>query len=143
MINEETALKPFLIGLPALTPELAGKAVIDWLKLNAAAGNTTIHEAGVLVFGNLLQSYERVATQSPCRASISLMFDSMASADAYKKHGVGSRATQVPNTLFSLYAIKIVGDGSNQVLTAAQTVPYLNSTAKGAMNYEPAELERW
>jgi hypothetical protein len=142
MIYEEPGLKPFLIGLPPLTPALAGKAVVDWLKLNAAAGNTSVHEAGVLVFGNLLQSYERVATESPCRASISLMYDSMAAGDVYKKHGVGARATQVPNTLFSLYAIKIVGDGSNQMLTAAQTKPYLNTSVTGNMNYDPAELKK-
>ena len=140
MIFEEPALKPFLIGVPPITPALAGKAVLDWLKTNAAAGNTTVHEAGVLVFGDLLQNYERIASQSPCRASISLMYDSMASGDAYKQHGVGAKATQIPDSLFSLYAIKIVGDGSNQAMTAAQTVPYLNSTQKGSMNYDPAEL---
>ena len=73
MIFEETALKKFIVGVPKITPELAGHAVLDWLKRNAAAGNTTVHEAGVLVFGNLLEGYERVAAHSPCRASISLM----------------------------------------------------------------------
>ena len=34
-----------------------------------------VHEAGVLVFGNLLEGYERVAAISPCRASISLMYE--------------------------------------------------------------------
>lgn len=140
MIYEETALKPFLVGIPKITPELAGNAVVKWLTTNAAAGNTSVHEAGVLVFGNLLENYERISTQTPCRASISLMFDSMASGDVYKKYGVGARATQVPGTLFSLYAIKIVGDGSNQTLTAAQTEPYLNSTIKGSPNYDAAEM---
>ena len=80
LIYEETALKKFGVALPKITPELAGKAVIDWLKINASVGNTAVHEAGVLVFGNLLQNYERIAAQSPCRASISLMFDSMKEA---------------------------------------------------------------
>jgi predicted amidohydrolase YtcJ len=140
LIYEETALKPFLVGL-TLTPQVAAKATLDWLKLNAKAGNTTIHEAGVLVATGLLEGYQRVATDSPCRASISLMFDSMAAADPYKKHGTpGARATQVPGTLFSLYAIKIVGDGSNQVRTAAQTVPYLNTQETGKPNYDPSQL---
>ncbi|MGH9207238.1 MAG: amidohydrolase family protein [Acidimicrobiales bacterium] len=47
--------------------------MIDWLKINASYGDTTVHEAGVLVFGNLLEGYQRVAARSPCRASISLM----------------------------------------------------------------------
>jgi predicted amidohydrolase YtcJ len=141
MIYEESALKPFLIGIPSLTPALASKAVTDWLRANALAGNTSIHEAGVLVLGNLLDSYERVLTESQCRASISLMFDSMAHGDRYKAYGIGARAAQVPNTLFSAYAVKIVADGSNQAMTAAQTVPYLNSTESGSMNYDPAELK--
>jgi predicted amidohydrolase YtcJ len=141
MIYEESALKPFLIGIPSLTPALASKAVTDWLRANALAGNTSIHEAGVLVLGNLLDSYERVLAESQCRASISLMFDSMAHGDRYKAYGIGPRAAQVPNTLFSAYAVKIVGDGSNQAMTAAQTVPYLNSTESGLMNYDPAELK--
>jgi predicted amidohydrolase YtcJ len=140
MIYEEQALKPFLIGL-TITPQVAGRATLDWLKMNAKAGNTTVHEAGVLVFGNLLQGYERVATDSPARASISLMYDSMAQADSYKKYGApGAVATQVPGTLFSLYAIKIVGDGSNQVRTAAQTLPYLDTEEKGKPNYDAAQL---
>lgn len=141
MIYEESALKPFLIGVKDLTPAKGRDAVLAWLRRNAAAGNTTIHEAGVLVFGHLLEAYEQVATASPCRASISLMYDSMKAADAYKQHGAGARATQVPGTFFSLYAIKIVGDGSNQTMTAAQTQPYLNSKQKGSPNYTAEELD--
>ena len=55
----------------------------------------------------------------------------MDKAEPYKKYGHGARATQIPDSLFSLYAIKIVGDGSNQTKTAAQTLPYLNSERKG------------
>ena len=54
MIYEEPALKKFAVAIPKITPQLAGKAVVDWLKINASYGNTCVHEAGVLVFGNLL-----------------------------------------------------------------------------------------
>jgi predicted amidohydrolase YtcJ len=141
LIYEETALKKFAVALPKITPELAGKAVVDWLKINASVGNTAIHEAGVLVFGNLLQGYEQVAAQSPCRASISLMFDSMKEAEPYKKFGQGARATQIPNTLLSIYAMKIVGDGSNQTKSAAQTVPYVNGTEMGKLNFDGDEMK--
>ena len=141
LIYEETALKKFATALPKITPELAGKAVVEWLKINASVGNTAIHEAGVLVFGNLLQGYERVAAQSPCRASISLMFDSMKEAEPYKKFGQGARATQIPDTLLSIYAMKIVGDGSNQTKSAAQTVPYLSGAEKGALNFNGNEMK--
>jgi predicted amidohydrolase YtcJ len=141
LIYEETALKKFAIALPKITPEFAGKAVLEWLKINASVGNTTIHEAGVLVFGNLLQGYERVAARSPCRASISLMFESMKEAEPYKKFGQGARATQIPDTLLSIYAMKIVGDGSNQTKSAAQTMPYLSGTQKGQLNFNGEEMK--
>ncbi len=119
MIYEESALKKFAVAIPKITPELAGKAVIDWLKINASYGNTTVHEAGVLVFGDLLEGYERVAARSPCRASISLMYDSMKDAEPYKQYGHGAAATMIPDTTLTIYAMKIVGDGSNQTKSAA------------------------
>jgi predicted amidohydrolase YtcJ len=141
LIYEEAALKKFAVAIPKITPLLAGKAIIDWLKVNASFGNTTVHEAGVLVFGNLLEGYERVAAQAPCRASISLMYESMKDAEPYKKYGFGAQATQIPNTLLTIYAMKIIGDGSNQTKSAAQTLPYLNDNQKGSPNYDAAQLK--
>jgi len=141
MIYEESALKKFAVAIPKITPELAGKAVVDWLKINASFGNTSVHEAGVLVFGDLLEGYERVAAISPCRASISLMYESMKDAEPYKKYGHGALATRIPNTMLTIYAMKIVGDGSNQTKSAAQTVPYLNDTETGRPNFDAAELK--
>src|SRR5271157_4095886 len=80
MIYEEAALKKFAVAIPKITPQLAGRAVVDWLKINASCGNTSVHEAGVLVFGDLLEGYERVAAISPCRASIKIMYESMKDA---------------------------------------------------------------
>ena len=141
MIYEESALKKFAVAIPKITPQLAGKAVIDWLKVNASFGNTSVHEAGVLVFGNLLEDYERVAAQAPCRASISLMYESMKDAEPYEKYGFGAAATQIPNTMMTIYAMKIVGDGSNQTKSAAQTVPYLNDTEKGSPNFDATQMK--
>ena len=36
-----------------------------------------------------------------------------------------------------ILTVKIVGDGSNQTETGAQTKPYLNSTSKGSPNSVP------
>lgn len=141
MIYEESALKKFAVAIPKITPQLAGKAVVDWLKINASVGNTTVHEAGVLVFGDLLEGYGRVAVISPCRASISLMYESMKDAEPYKKYGHGAAATQIPDTMLTIYAMKIVGDGSNQTKTAAQTVPYLHDTNKGRPNFDAKQLK--
>jgi len=62
--------------------------------------------------------------------------------DAYRALGIGPRATQLPNTRFSLYGIKVIGDGSNQTLTGAQTIPYLGTQDKGATNYDIATLNK-
>ena len=43
--------------------------------------------------------------------------------------------------MFSLYGVKIVGDGSNQTETGAQTKPYLNSTSKGSPNFDAAQMK--
>ena len=141
MIYEESALKKFAVAIPKITPELAGKAVIDWLRINASYGNTTVHEAGVLVFGDLLQGYERVAAHSPCRASTSLMYDSMKDAEPYKQYGHGAVATVIPGTTLTIYAMKIVGDGSNQTKSAGQTIPYLNGQDKGRPNFDAQQLK--
>jgi len=44
--------------------------------------------------------------------------------------------------MFSLYGVKIVGDGSNQTETGAQTKPYLNASSKGAPNFDAALLKQ-
>jgi hypothetical protein len=140
LINEEPALKKFLIGFPEITPQFAGKAVMSWLALNAKAGNTLVHEPGVLVVGKILEGYEAIGKVTPVRTSISLMVDSMPAGERYRSLGFGAKATQLSESNLSLYAIKIVGDGSNQTKTAAQTVPYLNGTDTGHSNYDAATL---
>jgi len=55
MIYEIPALEKFAGAVPMVTPQLAGKAMVDWLKVNESFGNTCVHAAGVLVFGNLLE----------------------------------------------------------------------------------------
>ena len=44
--------------------------------------------------------------------------------------------------MFTLYGVKIVGDGSDQTETGAQTQPYLHSTDKGNPNYGPDLLKK-
>ena len=65
----------------------------------------------------------------------------MKDAEPYKQYGFGAAATQIPNTMMTIYAMKIVGDGSNQTKSAAQTVPYLNDTEKGRPNFDAAQMK--
>ncbi|VVE58597.1 amidohydrolase [Pandoraea anapnoica] len=149
VIYEMPALAMFSSAIPPekLTPENAGAAVAAWLATNASYGNTCIHEAGLLLPGaggdNLIGDYMAVANEASCRASVSLMVDSpesLKAAEPYKKFGYGAKATRIPNTQFSIYGMKVVGDGSNQTRTAAQRAPYLDGT-NGTPNYTPEALK--
>jgi predicted amidohydrolase YtcJ len=141
-IFEESALKKFAVALPPITPAFVAQAALNWFRTNAAAGNTTVHEAGVIGDAAMLQGYARIAGEAMCRASTSLMFEAMALGDAYKQYGYGGQATQIPNSPLTLYGIKIVGDGSNQTKSADQTQPYLGGTSKGFTNFGAAEMNR-
>jgi predicted amidohydrolase YtcJ len=70
------------------------------------------------------------------------MYNDLKSAEGYKNLGMGAKAALFPNSRFSLFGIKIVGDGSNQTLTGAQTIPYLNTSEKGTTNYSAADLKQ-
>ena len=70
------------------------------------------------------------------------MFDDAKGLAPFRARGLGKGAP-VGDSLFSLYGVKIVGDGSNQTETGAQTKPYLNSASKGSPNFDAAQLKRW
>jgi len=142
LIYEESAMLKFVLpALPKITPELFSRAVLDYFKTNAALGTTTLHEPGTLA-PEWIAGFAQLTNQGACRASASLMVDFLKEGDAYRALGIGPRATQLPNTRFSLYGIKVIGDGSNQTLTGAQTIPYLGTQDKGATNYDIATLNK-
>ncbi len=70
------------------------------------------------------------------------MFDDMKGLKPWRSLGLGPKGAAVAESLFSLYGVKIVGDGSNQTETGAQTKPYLNSTSKGSPNFDAAQLKQ-
>ncbi|MBV8530409.1 MAG: amidohydrolase, partial [Candidatus Eremiobacteraeota bacterium] len=137
----ETNMIPFFATLK-ITPQAIAKGFQTHLARCAAVGLTTIHEAGSGLTGrttDILGGYQQLAssTASPVRLSSSPMIDFLDDGNAYaRRYGTpGPRAIQVPGSLLSFYAVKIVGDGSNQTETAGQTIPYLNSDKKGTVNY--------
>lgn len=140
LVYEESALKKVLLpALPKITPQLAAKAVSDYLFSVAACGNTTVHEPGTLS-SRWIAPFAKLSNRLACRTSASLMYEDMKGIEPYRSLGLGVKATQLPNSLFSLYGIKIVADGSNQTETGAQTLPYLDSTIKGSANYDATQL---
>lgn len=143
MIFEPPALQKFVVGLPKLSLELVGNAVKTFLYQSAALGITMVHEAGAYApTVGALEGYKAVMASSPVRYSASPAVEFIdAAMEFVKPYGSpGAKALEIPGTLLSLYAVKIVSDGSPQQETAFQLQPYLNSTNTGLPNYTAEEL---
>ncbi|MEI7599327.1 MAG: amidohydrolase [Aestuariivirga sp.] len=141
LVYEESGmLKVISAGMPKITPQLATKAINTFLQSVAASGNTLVHEPGTLK-SEWIEPFTKIAAQAPVRTSASLMYEDIKGFEPYRKLGLGARAAQLPDTLFMLYGVKIVGDGSNQTRTGAQTQPYLNETFSGTTNFDAAQMK--
>lgn len=141
LIYEESALLKFApFFLPKITQEIGAKSLTDYLKAVAATGTTFVHEPGTLR-AEWIEPFAKLSGDLSCRTSASVMYTDLKKLAPYKTLGLGPKAAQLPNSTFSLYAVKIVADGSPQTETAAYTQPFLNSTNKGKPNFTPAQLK--
>ncbi len=142
MVYEESAMLKFAVHfLAKITPELAAKAITDFCRHMASVGNTMLHEPGTIRSG-WIEPFAKLSNTLACRTSASVMFDDMKGLTPWRSLGLGPKGATVANSLFSLYGVKIVGDGSNQTETGAQTKPYLNSTSKGSPNFDAAQMKQ-
>ena len=140
-VYEESAMLKFAVHfLGKVTPEVAAKAVTDFCRHMASVGNTMMHEPGT-IRSDWIEPFAKLSNSLACRTSASVMFDDMKGLTPWRSQGLGKGAP-VDNSLFSLYGVKIVGDGSNQTETGAQTKPYLNSTSKGSPNFDAAQMKQ-
>jgi predicted amidohydrolase YtcJ len=141
MVYEESAMLKFAVHfLGKITPEVAAKAVTDFTRHIASVGNTMVHEPGT-IRSDWIEPFTKLSNTLSCRTSASVMFDDMKGLTPWRSLGLGKGAP-VDNSFFSLYGVKIVGDGSNQTETGAQTKPYLNSTSKGSPNFDAAQMKQ-
>ena len=141
MVYEETAMLKFAVHfLGKITPDIAAKAITDFTRHTASVGNTMLHEPGT-IRSDWIAQFAKLSNSLSCRTSASVMFEDMGGLAPWRKVGLG-KGGPVDDSLFSLYGVKIVGDGSNQTETGAQTKPYLNSTSKGSPNFNAAEMKR-
>ena len=141
IVYEESAMLKFAVHfLGKITPEIAAKAVTDYARHVASVGNTMLHEPGT-IRSDWIEPFAKLSNTLACRTSASVMFDDMKGLTPWRSLGLGKGAA-VANSLFSLYGVKIVGDGSNQTETGAQTKPYLNSTSKGSPNFDAARMKQ-
>jgi predicted amidohydrolase YtcJ len=142
LVYEESAmLKVVSAGMPKITPQLAYKAINQYIQSAAAMGNTLLHEPGTLK-SEWIEPFTKIAAHAPLRTSASLMYEDMKGFEPYKSLGLGPKAAQLPGSLFMLYGVKIVGDGSNQTRTGAQTKPYLNETTAGEPNFNADQMKQ-
>jgi len=156
MIYEEGAIMPFL-GLAVenkITTETLSSAVKKWGTANVECGNTTIHEAGIIhspisneeELHDFLEQYAALLETIPCRTTASLMYDDIEHMELDEAQKLFSDFNSDKDDAaitkpLTLHGIKIVADGSNQALTACQTMPYLNSSDCGKMNLSSADLD--
>ena len=141
MVYEESAMLKFAVHfLGKITPEVAAKAITTYLHRVASLGNTMLHEPGT-IRAEWIEFFAKLSNNLACRTSASVMFDDMKGLEPYRRLGLGPKGATIPGSMFSLYGVKIIGDGSNQTLTGAQTKPYLNTTSKGSPNFDAALLK--
>ncbi len=142
LVYEESAMLKFAVHfLGKITPEVAAKAVTHYSQHMGSVGNTMLHEPGT-IRSDWIEQFATLSNTLACRTSASVMFDDMKGLTAWRSLGLGPKGATVAESLFSLYGVKIIGDGSNQTETGAQTKPYLNSTAKGSPNFDAAQMKQ-
>ncbi|HLX99355.1 MAG TPA: amidohydrolase [Roseiarcus sp.] len=142
MVYEESAMLKFAVHfLGKITPEVAAGAVTDFCRHVASLGNTMLHEPGT-IRSDWIEPFAKLSNSLACRTSASVMFDDMKGLAPFRGYGLGAKGATIANSLFSLYGVKIVGDGSNQTETGAQTKAYLNSTSKGSPNFDASQLKQ-
>ncbi len=141
LVYEESAMLKFAVHfLGKITPDVAARAITHYARHVASVGNTLLHEPGTLRAA-WIAPFAKLANSLACRTSASVMFDDMKGLTPWRSLGLGNGAP-VDKSLFSLYGVKIVGDGSNQTETGAQTRPYLDSSARGAPNFDAAQVKQ-
>jgi hypothetical protein len=142
LVYEESAMLKFAVHfLGKITPEVAAKAVTHYSQHMGSVGNTMLHEPGT-IRSDWIEQFAKLSNALACRTSASVMFDDMKGLTPWRSIGLGPKGATVANSRFSLYGVKIIGDGSNQTETGAQTKPYLNSTAKGSPNFDAAQMKQ-
>ena len=142
LVYEESAMLKFAVHfLGRITPVVAAKAVTHYAQHMGSVGNTMLHEPGT-IRSDWIEQFATLSNTLACRTSASVMFDDMKGLTPWRSLGLGPKGATVAESMFSLYGVKIIGDGSNQTETGAQTKPYLNSTAKGSPNFDAAQMKQ-
>lgn len=142
LVYEESAMLKFAVHfLGKITPVVAAKAVTHYSQHMGSVGNTMLHEPGT-IRSDWIEQFATLSNTLACRTSASVMFDDMKGLTPWRSLGLGPKGATVAESMFSLYGVKIIGDGSNQTETGAQTKPYLNSTAKGSPNFDAAQMKQ-
>ncbi|MFO1147477.1 MAG: amidohydrolase [Alsobacter sp.] len=139
MIYNEPALLRFLdLAVARPNAESLARAIGAYARQASASGLTALHEPGT-VKPEWVEMLAKLSNSLPVRLSASFSTDMVEASKAFAKLGPSHKARRLPDSRFSLYGMKFWADGSNQAETAAQTQPYLRSSARGALGYTPQQ----
>lgn len=140
LIYEQPALMRFIaVAVPTPTPEVIATALRSYATEAAAAGYTTLHEPGT-VKPEWVEHLAALSNTLDVRLSASFSTETAEASKTYAALGPAHKARTIAGSRLSLYGMKLWADGSNQAEMAAQTVPYLHSAGKGALNFPAAEF---
>lgn len=138
IVGENAAMLSFIKVLPALTPEVIGRAITGIALMAAKRGATYIHEAatGAIAGVKEVDLMHQVFAQAgfPVRGSMSLWGENLADFTA---------AGIVPGSgddRLRSQTVKWVSDGSNQGYTGFMRENYLGRDTRGAANYTQEQL---
>ena len=137
-LEEPPAFQPFIRVMSApSSSELIGFLRAD-LDDASAKGCTALHDCGI---GGLFAEADIALIEAVMRGNPGVRYAGQLVSTHYAKWQSMGLKPGLHSERLSFSGIKAWSDGSNQGLTGYQRQPYLNSTSRGALNYEPKEIE--
>ena len=138
-LDEPPAFNPFVAQMPKpSSDEFVGFLRAD-LDDAAERGCTALHDCGI---GGLYAEGDIALIDAVMKTDPGVRYAGMLVSTHMKKwREMGLRPGQ-RSARFTLNGIKAWSDGSNQGGTGYQREPYLGGSSRGALNYQPEEIER-
>lgn len=135
-LEEQAAMGPFILKMPLPTADETVKAISRLFDLAASRGCTGLFDCslGAQGLGDIAILREVMALDPPIRFGGALVSTSMQTwREAGLRPGMG-------DDRFRIGAVKAWSDGSNQGRSGYLRQPYLNSDARGSLNYTIEQL---
>ncbi|MEO6881216.1 MAG: amidohydrolase family protein [Mycobacteriaceae bacterium] len=136
-LEESAAVTAFSAGIPFVTGKALRDRIRDLLWHAASQGVTLLHDCGIGSIGgpsDLDGLRAAIGDSSPVR------YRGMLVSSCYEAWVEQGLRPGSGDDLFRVDGVKAWSDGSNQAGTGHQRKPYLDTTARGALNYSADKL---